>query len=60
MDAWTMIINVSTKEFYANVVIQFRKVCEKYSDLFKYVKSTIMGQVKKKMFVLGPIGLDIS
>ena len=45
MDAWNHIVNSSTKELYAGSVMNFRKVCEKYSDLLKYVESTILGQV---------------
>lgn len=49
MDAWTIIVNSFTKELYANYVIHFRKVCEKYLDLLKYVESTILDQVKEKI-----------
>ena len=49
MDAWNRIINSSTKELYADSVIQFRKVCEKYPSLLKYVESTILDQVKEKI-----------
>ena len=30
-------------------VMHFRKVCEKYPDLLKYVESTILDQVKEKI-----------
>lgn len=36
MNAWNVIINSSMEELYANVVILFRKVCEKYTNLLKY------------------------
>lgn len=50
MDAWNVIINYSTKELYVDVVIHFRKVCEKYLDFLKYVEITILGQRKEKTF----------
>ena len=49
MDAWNHILNSSTKELYADSVIHFRKVCEKYPALLKYVESTILDQVKEKI-----------
>lgn len=49
MDAWNSIVNSSTKELYVDSVIHFRKVCEKYLDLLKYVESKILGQVKEKI-----------
>lgn len=49
MNAWKVIINPSTKDLYVNVVIHFRKVCEKYPELLKYVESTILDQVKEKI-----------
>ena len=49
MDAWNVIINASTKELYADAVLQFRNVCVKYPDLLKYVESTILDQVKEKV-----------
>ncbi|XP_058776823.1 uncharacterized protein LOC131651173 [Vicia villosa] len=48
MDAWARNASSSTKELYADVVLQFRKICEKYSDLLKYIKSTILDKVKEK------------
>ncbi|XP_058751897.1 uncharacterized protein LOC131625001 [Vicia villosa] len=48
MDAWACIASSSTKELYADAVLQFRKVCEKYPDLLKYVESTILDKVKEK------------
>lgn len=38
--------------------MHFRKMCEKYPDLLKYVESTILDQVKEKMFMHGMIKLD--
>lgn len=35
MNAWHLIINSSTKKLYADSVMHFRKVCEKYPDLLK-------------------------
>lgn len=49
MDAWNIIINFSTEKLYVDVVIVFRKVCEKYPYLLKYVESTILDQVKEKI-----------
>lgn len=49
IDAQNRIINYSTKELYAGSVIHFRKVCEKYPDLLKYVQSTILDRVKEKI-----------
>ncbi|CAK8566771.1 unnamed protein product [Lathyrus sativus] len=49
MDAWNRILNSSTKELYVDFVIQFWKVCEKYSALLKYVESTILDQVKENI-----------
>lgn len=49
IDVWNVIINSSMEELYVDVVILFRKVCEKYSDLLKYVESTILDQVKEKI-----------
>ncbi|XP_050893360.1 uncharacterized protein LOC127099673 [Lathyrus oleraceus] len=48
-DAWNRIINSSTKEPYVDSLIHFRKVCEKYPDLLKYVESTILDQVKENI-----------
>ncbi|XP_058726936.1 uncharacterized protein LOC131598339 [Vicia villosa] len=49
MDVWNRIVNSLTKAFYTDVVIQFRKVWEKYLDLLKYVESTILDKVKEKV-----------
>ncbi|XP_050876420.1 uncharacterized protein LOC127080131 [Lathyrus oleraceus] len=49
MDAWNRIINSSIKELYVDSVMHFRKVCEKYHDLSKYVERTILDQVKEKI-----------
>ncbi|XP_058747058.1 RHOMBOID-like protein 3 [Vicia villosa] len=49
MDASNVMINASTKELYVDVVIHFRKVCEKYHALLKYVESTSLDQVKEKI-----------
>ncbi|XP_058725791.1 uncharacterized protein LOC131597095 [Vicia villosa] len=48
MDAWSRITNSSTKELYADYIIQFQKVCERYPDLLKYVENTILDKVKGK------------
>ncbi|XP_058746508.1 uncharacterized protein LOC131619430 [Vicia villosa] len=47
MDAWARIESSSTKELYADTVLQFQKICEKYPDLLKYVESTILDKVKE-------------
>ncbi|KAI5401561.1 hypothetical protein KIW84_066148 [Lathyrus oleraceus] len=49
MDSWNHIVNSSTKELYADSVMHFRKLCEKYLYLLKYVESTILDQVKEKI-----------
>lgn len=49
MDAWNRIIFFSKKELYVDFVMHFRKVCEKYPDLLKYVESTTLDEVKKKI-----------
>ncbi|XP_050902470.1 uncharacterized protein LOC127113951 [Lathyrus oleraceus] len=49
MDACNHIVNSSTKELYADSVMHFRKMCEKYPDLLKYVESIILDQVNKKV-----------
>ena len=41
------------KQLYADVVINFKKVCEKYPYLLKYVESTILDQVKDKIVRAG-------
>lgn len=48
MDAWNVIINYSTKELYVDVVIHFRRMCDKYPNLLKHNESTIMDQVKEE------------
>lgn len=48
-NAWTVIINYSTKELYDNAILQFRRVCEKYLGLLKYFESTILYQVKENV-----------
>ncbi|XP_058755172.1 uncharacterized protein LOC131628348 [Vicia villosa] len=48
MDAWDRVANSSTKELNAYAVLQFRKICEKYPDLLKYIESTILDKVKEK------------
>lgn len=49
MDAWNVILNSSKKELYVDFIIHFRKVCEKYPYLLKYVESTILDQVKENI-----------
>lgn len=49
MDARNVIVSSSTKELYIDPIIHFRKVCEKYLDLLKFVESTIFDQVKEKI-----------
>lgn len=59
MDTWNVIINSSIKELHIDVVIHFKKVCEKYPNLLKYVESIIFDHVKRNIFfVLGPIRLE--
>src|SRR3954464_14851312 len=48
MDAWARTTSSSTKELYADAVLKFWKICEKYSDLLKYIESTILDKVKEK------------
>ncbi|XP_058776233.1 uncharacterized protein LOC131650548 [Vicia villosa] len=50
MDAWARIASSLTKELYADAELQFRKICEKYLDLLKYIESTILDKVKEKFF----------
>ncbi|XP_050886362.1 uncharacterized protein LOC127091721 [Lathyrus oleraceus] len=50
MNAWNHIINSSIIELYTDSIMHFRKVCEKYPDLFKYVESTILDQMKENFF----------
>ncbi|XP_058750193.1 uncharacterized protein LOC131623212 [Vicia villosa] len=38
----------STKELYADSVLQFWKICEKYPDLLKYIENIILDKVKEK------------
>lgn len=47
MDAWNVIINSSIKELYVNVIIHFRKVCERYPYLLNNVKTTTVDQVNE-------------
>ncbi|XP_050916349.1 protein FAR1-RELATED SEQUENCE 6-like [Lathyrus oleraceus] len=49
MDAWNGIVNSSIKDLYVDYVMHFKKVCEKYHDLLKYVESTILDQVREKI-----------
>ncbi|XP_058787061.1 uncharacterized protein LOC131661483 [Vicia villosa] len=48
MDAWACIASSSIKELFANAVLQFQKICEKYPDLLKYIESTVLDKVKEK------------
>lgn len=41
--------NFFYKRVIRDVVIHFRKVCEKYIDLLKYVESTILDQMKENI-----------
>lgn len=49
MDTWNGIISSSTKELYAEFVLHFRSVCTIYPKFLKYVKGTILYQVKEKI-----------
>lgn len=49
MDARNHIVMSSTKEFYVDFVMHFRKVYETYPDLLQYVESTILDQAKEKI-----------
>lgn len=49
MNAENITINSYTKELYDDVFILFKKVCEKSTDLLKYVESTILDQVNEKI-----------
>lgn len=55
MDAWNFIVNSSTKELYADFIIHFRKMCEKYPDL---LKAQFWTRWRRKLFLHGPIKLD--
>lgn len=45
------------EELYAESIIHFRRMCEKYMDLLKYVESKIPYQVMRNFFLLGPTRL---
>lgn len=49
MDVQNDIVNSSTKESYVDSVMHFKKVCEKYHDLLKYIESIILDLVKEKI-----------
>jgi len=49
MNAWEVIVSSPSEELYADAVLQFRKVCEQFPKFLKYVESTILEPLKKKI-----------
>lgn len=50
MDAWKGILKLSTKDLYVAFIMDFRSVSAKQPDFLKYIESTILDQVKEKIF----------
>lgn len=49
MDVSNSVINSFVKELYAELVIQFMRVCVKYLYFLKYVEIAILDQVKQNI-----------
>ena len=48
MNAWEVIVNSPSEELYADAVLQFKKVCERFQKYLNCVESTILEPLKEK------------
>jgi hypothetical protein len=49
MDTLEIMVDFPSEVLYVDVLLEFRKMYEKFPNFLKYVESTILGPLKKRL-----------